>query len=128
MSLGRLTGQTDSGRSCFFSGFCPHPPPVGQYVLAFLSVTFQSAHLFFCRRDASDSSGADISNKPMLAHLVENALGNDNSISDEVLDNLLQKSEILKELFAMVISNKNNDRAGSMSAHYNLLTNLGEAR
>ena len=62
--------------------------------------------------------------KPLLADIVEEALGNDN-MSDDVLDSLLQRSEILKELFAMSIS---NDEAGMMSAHYNLLTYLGNAR
>ena len=66
--------------------------------------------------------------KSLLAQTVNYALGNDNSMSDEVLDNLLQTSEILKELFAMGFSSKNNDEAGGMSAHYNLLTYLGNAR
>ena len=68
------------------------------------------------------------SSRQLLARVVKNALGNDNSMSDDVLDNLLQRSEILKELFAMGRSKKNNDRAGEMSAHYNLLTYLGNAR
>ena len=38
--------------------------------------------------------------KPRLAQIVKDALGNDNSMGDEVLDNLLQTSEILRELFA----------------------------
>ena len=49
-------------------------------------------------------------------------------MSDEVLDNLLQRSEILKEIYAMANSMGNNDRAGSMSAVCNLLTYLGNAR
>ena len=59
MSLGRLTWRTDSGRCAplvrppgqpplgriaflhefpwaVFSGFCPRPPPAGQYVLVFV--------------------------------------------------------------------------------------------
>ena len=49
-------------------------------------------------------------------------------MSDGVFDSLLQRSDILKELIAMRINIKNNDRAGRMSAHYNLLTYLGNAR
>ena len=49
-------------------------------------------------------------------------------MSDDVLDKLLQRSEILKELIAMGISIGNNDIAGYMSALYNLLTYLGNAR
>ena len=99
------------------------------------------AHLYFtrfCRSDAGDIGEADKFYKeaaeyrdaftPRLANIVKKTLGNDNSMSDDVLDNLLQRSEILKELFAMGISTKNNDRAGEMSAHYNLLTYLGTAR
>ena len=95
-----------------------------------------SIGIFFCRCDAGDSSGADKfykeaadkreSCKPLLAYIVEETLGN--SMSDNVLDNLLHKSEILKELFAMRINMVNNGRGGIMSAHYNLLTYLGNAR
>ena len=97
---------------------------------AILSVVFQPAFLFCCRCDAGDSSGADKffkeaadmrdKCKPQLAYIVEEILGN--SMSDNVLDNLLQRSKILKELFALFISMKNNDRGDMMSAHYNLLT------
>ena len=90
------------------------------------------------RSDAGDSSGADKFYKeaaeyrddftPRLANIVKKTLGNDNSMSDDVLDNLLQRSEILKELLAMGLSMENNDRAAAMSAHYNLLTYLGNAR
>ena len=97
-----------------------------------------SVGIFFCRCDAGDSSGADKfykkaaeyrdAYKPLLADIVEETLGNDNSMSDEVLDNLLQRSKILKKLFAMDISIKNKDMAGSMSACCSLLTKLGKAR
>ena len=103
-----------------------------------MSLGFQPANHFFCRSDAGDSSGADKFYKkaaeyrdvckPWLAHIVNETLGNDNSMSDEVLDNLLQRSEILKELFAMDISKKNKDMAGRMSARCSLLTYLGNAR
>ena len=103
-----------------------------------MSPVFQPVNLFFCRSDAGDSSGADKfykkaadirdTFKPLLADIVEETLGNDNSMSDEVLDNLLQRSEILKEIYAMANSMKNNDRAGEMSGRYNLLTYLGNAR
>ena len=92
------------------------------------------------RSDAGDSSGADKfykeaaeyrdAFKPRLANIVKKTLGNDNSMSDDVLDNLLQRSEILKEILAIksnTIANS-NDRAAAMSAVYNLLTYLGNAR
>ena len=89
----------------------------------------------FCRSDAGDSSGADKfykeaagirdSCKPLLADIVKETLGNNNSMSDDVLDNLLQRSNILNELIAIVFSQENNDRA---SRRYNLLTYLGNAR
>ena len=91
----------------------------------------------FSRADAGDSSAADKfykkaadlrdRYKPLLAGIVEKALGNDN-MSDDVLDSLLLRSDILKELIAMSISTENNDRAGRMSAYYNLLVYLGNAR
>ena len=104
-----------------------------------MSLDFQPAYAFFCRYDAGDSIGADkfynraayFRNpfKRLLAEdIVKNVLGNDDSMRDEVLDNLLLRSEILKELFAMEISGENNDRAGQMSAHCNLLTYVGKAR
>ena len=90
---------------------------------------------FFCRSDAGDTSGAEKIHKkvaelfkPVLADIVEKALGNDNGMNDEVLDNLLQRSGIFKGLIEMVISREKNDRAGGMSALYNLLTYLGNAR
>ena len=93
---------------------------------------------FLFRSDAGDSSGADKFYKkaadtrdvfkPLLANIVKETLGNDNSMSDDVLDNLLQRSDILKEFIAMIFSMKNNDRAGEMSGRYNLLTYLGNAR
>ena len=65
----------------------------------------------FCRSDAGDideaakfyKRAADKRDacKQLLAHVVKEALGNDNNMSDEVLDNLLQRSEILKEILAM---------------------------
>ena len=55
------------------------------------------------------------------------SLGND-SMCDGVLDRLLQRSDILKEIIAMDISKGNNDIAGYMSELYNLLTYLGNAR
>ena len=66
--------------------------------------------------------------KQLLADFVNETFGNDNSMSEDVLNNLLQRSEVLKELLAMGTSMNNNDRAGEMSAHYNLLTYLGNAR
>ena len=109
------------------------------YVL--LVIMESPEHLYFtrfCRSDAGDiddaakffKNAADMRDawKPVLANIVKETLGNDNSMSDDVLDNLLQRSEILKELIAMSISRENNDRAGEMSAHYNLLTYLGNAR
>ena len=91
---------------------------------------------FLFRSDAGDSGGSDKlykeaskfrePYKPVLAGIVEKALGN--SMSDDILNNLLERSDILKELFAMVSSAGNNDRAGEMSAHYNLLTYLRKAR
>ena len=90
------------------------------------------------RSDAGDSSGADKLYKkasecrklfkPLLANVVNLALGKDNSMSDDVLDNLLHRSDILSELIAMQVSRKNNDRSGFMSALSNLLTYLGKAR
>ena len=63
----------------------------------------------------------------MLATIVKDALGNDN-LSDDVQDNLLKRSDILKELMGMTISHENNDRAGKMWAHHKLLTYLDSAR
>ena len=93
---------------------------------------------FLFRSDAGDFSGADKLNKeasewrePMklpLAHIIRKFLGNGNSMSDDILDNLVQRSDILKELVAMGSSIKNDDRAGEMMANYNLLTCLGNAR
>ena len=95
-------------------------------------------HTFSCRSDAGDSSGAekfyreaaDIRDacKPVLADIVKETLGNDNIMSDDVLDNLLHRSDILSELIAMQVSRKNNDRSGFMSGLSNLLTYLGKAR
>ena len=98
------------------------------------------AHLYFthfCRSEAGDideagkfyKEAADIREtcKILLDFIVKTILGNAN-MSDEVLNNLLQRSEVLKELLAMGTSMNNNDRAGEMSAHYNLLTYLGNAR
>ena len=109
------------------------------YVL--LMMMESQAHLYFtrfCRSDAGDideadkfyKKAADIRNafKPVLADFVKETLGNDNSMSEDVLDNLLQRSEILKELFAMRISRQNNDKAGWISRCYNLLTYLGNVR
>ena len=91
----------------------------------------------FCRSDAGDIDEADKFYKkaadmrelykPLLAHIIKETLGNAN-MSHEVLNNLLQRSDIFKELFAMHISIENNDRAGQMSAVYNLLTYVGKAR
>ena len=77
------------------------------------------------RSDAGDSSGADKLYKkasecrklfkPLLANVVNLALGKDNSMSDDVLDNLLQRSDIPEELSAMPISLINNDKAGARS-------------
>ena len=104
-------------------------------LLAFLSVAFKPANLFFCRSDAGDIDEADkfykkaaAPYKPLLADVVKEALGNDNSMSDDVIDHLLQRSDILKELFAMRISIENHDSAGQMSVYWNLLTYLGNAR
>lgn len=98
------------------------------------------AHLYFthfCRSDAGDFDEAarfhkkavDIRDpcKPVLADIIKQTLGNDNSMSNDALDNLLQRSEILHELHEL--SKENNDKEGQMSAsHYNLLTCLGNAR
>ena len=88
----------------------------------------------FCRSDAGAIDEADKfykfrePYKQPLAGIVKTTLGNAN-VSDGVLKNLLQRSEILKELIAMANSMGNNDRAGQMSAaQYNLLTYLGNAR
>ena len=112
------------------------------YVLL-VSVMMESpAHLYatrFCRSDAGDIDKADKffkeaadmrdACKPLLAAVVGKTLGNAN-MSDEVLDNLLQRSEVFKEILAMKkqYSMENNDRAGQMSACCSLLTNLGDAR
>ena len=107
------------------------------YVL--LVIMESPEHLYFtqfCRSDAGDNNEADKfykkaadmrdAWKPVLANIVKETLGNENNMSDDVLNNLLQRSEVFKELLAMRI--KNNDRAAAMSAHYNLLTYLGNAR
>ena len=92
---------------------------------------------FHCRCDAGDSSGADKFHKkaaelrepykPLFTAIVKKTLGNDNRMSNDVLDNLLQRSNILIELTEWT-QFKSNDRAGKMSAQYNLLTYLGNAR
>ena len=94
-------------------------------------------HLIF-RSDAGDSGGADKLYKEaselrepykrLLADIIRKTLGDDISMSDDVLDNLVQRSDVLNELSAMSSSVENDDRAGIMSAHYNLLTYLGDAR
>ena len=96
------------------------------------------SHIFFSRSDAGNSSEADKFHneaadmiepyKPLLAQIVEKTLGNNNCMNDEVLDNLIQTSEILKELFAISVSMENEDIAGIMSVQYNLLTDLANAR
>ena len=93
---------------------------------------------FLFRSDAWDSGGADKlykkaselrePYKPLLADIIRKFLGNNNSMSNDILDNLVQRNGIIKELIAMAISDENNDRAGEVSAHYNLLTYLGNAR
>ena len=98
------------------------------------------AHLYFthfCRSQAGDVDQAEKfykkaahmrdTCKRLLAGIVKTTLGNAN-MSEDVLDNLLQRSKIFKELFAMGMGMVNNDRAGEMSAQYNLLTYLGDAR
>ena len=54
-----------------------------------------------CRCDAGDSSGAAKfykkaaePYKPLLAHVVKDAFGNDNSMSDEVLDNGVDDDDV----------------------------------
>ena len=91
---------------------------------------------FLARSDAGDSDkfykkAAEHREpfKPLLDEFIKDALGNENRMSDDVLDNLLQRSNILKELIAMgICSREKNDRVGEMSGHYNLLTFLGNAR
>ena len=95
------------------------------------------SHIFFSRADAGNSSSADKFHKkaaecrdackPRLADTVKIALGNDN-MSEDVLESLLLRSEILKELYAMSISKEKNDIAGIMSTSKSLLTYLGNAR
>ena len=97
------------------------------------------AHLYFthfCRSQAGDVDQAEKfykkaahmrdTCKRQLAGIVKTTLGNAN-MSEDVLDNLLQRSKIFKELFAMGMGMVNNDRACEMSAQYNLLTYLGDA-
>ena len=76
-------------------------------------------------------SAADLRDayKPLLADVVMETLGNDTiNMSDNVLDNLLLRSDILRGLFAMAFSTESNDRAGRMSGRCSLLTFLGNAR
>ena len=92
----------------------------------------------FCRSDVGDIDEADKFHKEaadireickqLLAAIVEKTLGDDNSMSDEVLDNLLQRSDIRKKLLAMDISMENNDEATQMSAYCTILTYLGNVR
>ena len=90
-----------------------------------------------CRSEAGHASEADEFYKSaaehietyrqFLAHIVHKALGNGN-MSNDVLDSLLRRNDILKELLAIIICEKNNDRLGQITAHYNLLGYLGSAR
>ena len=50
------------------------------------------------------------------------------SLPDDVLDDLLHRGAILKEIVEMKISMNRNHRASLLSAQYNLLTHLGSAR
>ena len=90
------------------------------------------AHLYFtrfCRSQAGDIDEADRFFKTaahmrepcklLLADFVNDALD---------MDNLLLRRDILKELFALLISIESNDIVGCHSARFNLLTNLGTAR
>ena len=92
---------------------------------------------FFSRADVGESSEAVKFHKeaaklrdackPELTGIVKKVLGNDN-MSEDVLDSLLLRNDILNEYIAVHISKENNDRSGVIAAHFNLLTYLGNAR
>ena len=65
--------------------------------------------------------------RPVLDDFVKMALDRD-SLPDDVLDDLLHRGAILKEIVEMKISMNRNHRASLLSAQYNLLTYLGSAR
>ena len=97
-------------------------------------------HLYFtcfCRSDAGDIDQADKFFKkaaeirdllrPVIDDFVKMALDRD-SLPYDVLDDLLHRGAILKEIVEMKISMNRNHRASLLSAQYNLLTHLGSAR
>ena len=61
--------------------------------------------------------------KPLLATIIKDVLGK-GSKSDDVLDDLLLRSDILREFFAMRISMKDNNKAAETAAHDKLLSYL----
>ena len=73
-------------------------------------------------------SAADIREaaKPLLADIVNLALGH-NNMSGDVMDQLLQRSDILKELYAFA-STKDKNTTSRMDAFQSLLVSLGKAR
>ena len=65
--------------------------------------------------------------RPVLDDFVKMALDRD-SLPDDVLDDLLHRGAILKEIVEMKISMNRNHRASLLSAQSNLLKYLGSAR
>ena len=93
--------------------------------------------LLICRTVAADSNLTEQFNrmaaeyrepcKELLVTVLRKALGND-SLHDDFVNHLLHKSDILKGLMSMLISIGNNDKEGQVSAVYNLLNRLANAR
>lgn len=65
--------------------------------------------------------------KPTLAVPLRTALGND-SIGEDILDELLKKSDLLKELWVLQSIKSYNDASSGMLALHNVLRSVGDAR
>lgn len=99
--------------------------------------TSHSYKAFLVRSEACCQSGADKFFKkaaeirdllrPVIGDFVKMALDRER-LPDDVLDDLLHRGAILKEIVEMKISMNRNHRASLLSAQYNLLTHLGSAR
>ena len=60
--------------------------------------------------------------------MVKDAVLSNDNLSDDLLENLLLHSDIIRELFALIINRDKGDNESAMSAEYNLLTYLGNVR
>ena len=65
--------------------------------------------------------------KPLLADVVKRAIGN-KSMSEDILDDLLMRSDILRYIGALNSSIRSNDESSQTLAHRNLLISLDNAR